>query len=281
MNKEKKNDESNINDDNNTISHSHLSTSININSSKINKNISKINIKKDNAKDRTKNKTDLSKSFMNSPSRFRKGRLSFRAQTRINIFKKGDINETQNKKTLVNSQKKENVNNNEIKESNLKRKILYSNKIINSINKSKQNNKYNDNEQKKKETIPVSTSSFNLDVIFENRRKSRVDIMPYHYLENTVSAKNKMVQKKEINSFEQTKNDYSSFNKIGTICAFDKNTNSLKSKLFRINRTPKIKKDFKKKDGYLLNSFNNNINSSRNYIKKNKNNINKILPKNN
>ena len=268
LNKEEKKDESNINDDN-TISNSNLNTTSNINSSKIKKNISKINLKKDNAKDRNKTKIDLSKSFMNSPSRMRKGRLSFRAQTKINIFGKGGLNETHNKKSVVNSQKKDNINNNEIKESNLKRKILYSNKIINSLNKTKQNNKCNDNEQKKKEGIPVSTSNFNLDVIFENGRKSKVDIMPYHYLENTVSAKNKMVQKKEINSFEQTKNDFNSFNKIGSICVFDKNAMPLKTKLFRINRTPKIKKDFKKKDGNLLGSFNNNINISRNYIRKN------------
>ena len=276
LNKEEKRDENNINVDN-SISNSHLNTTNNINSSKIKKNIAKIKFKKDNAKDQNKSKIDLSKSFMNSPSRMRKGRLSFRAQTRISIFKKGEVNETHNKKSGVNSQKKENINNNEIKESNLKRKILYSNKIINSLNKPKQNNKCNDNEQKKKETIPVSTSNFNLDVIFENRRKSKVDIIPYHYLENTVSAKNKMVQKKEINSFEQTKNDFNSFNKIGSICVFDKNANPLKSKLFRINRTPKIKKDFKKKDGYLLNSFNNNINSSRNYIRKNSFNISSEL----
>ena len=261
VNKEEKKNESNINDDN-TISKSHLNTSINLNSTKIKKDISKIRIKKDNV---NKTKTDLSKTLMISPSRMRKGRLSFRAQTSINIFKKGDNNETHNKKSSLNSQKKENVNNNEIKESNLKRKILYSNKIINGLNKSKQNNKGNDNEQKKKETIPVSTSSFNLDVIFENRRKSKVDMIPYHYLENTVSAKNKMVQKKEINSFDQSKNDFSSFNKIGTICVCDKNS------------TPKIKKDFKKKDGYLLNSFNNNINSSRNYIRKNSFNISREL----
>jgi len=273
VNKEEKKNESNINDDN-TISKSHLNTSINLNSTKIKKDISKIRIKKDNV---NKTKTDLSKTLMISPSRMRKGRLSFRAQTSINIFKKGDNNETHNKKSSLNSQKKENVNNNEIKESNLKRKILYSNKIINGLNKSKQNIKGNDNEQKKKETIPVSTSSFNLDVIFENRRKSKVDMIPYHYLENTVSAKNKMVQKKEINSFDQSKNDFSSFNKIGTICVCDKNANPIKTKIFRINRTPKIKKDFKKKDGYLLNSFNNNINSSRNNIRKNSFNISREL----
>ena len=270
--KEEKKDESNINDDN-TISNSHLNTTINLNSSRTKKNISKIKNQKDNIKDKNKIKTDFSKSFMNSPTRMRKGRLSMKAQTRINIFKKGDIIEPHNKKSLQKSQKKENLNNNESKESKLKRKILYSNKIINNLNKSKQNIKYNDNEQKKKEAIPASTSSFNLDVIFENRRKSKVDIMPYHYLENTVSTKNKMVQKKAINSFEQSKNDFSSLSKIETICAFDKNTNPLKTKIFRLNRTPKIKKDFKTKDTYILNSFNTNINSSRNYIRKNSFNI--------
>ena len=276
LNKEEKKDESNINDDN-TISNSRLNTSINLDSSKIKKNIPKIKKHKDSVKDRNKNKTDITKSLMNSPSRMRKGRLSLKAQTKINIFKKSDINETHNKKSSIKSQKKENVNNNESKESKLKRKILYSNKIINSLNKSKQNNKCNDNEQKKRETIPVSTSSFNLDVIFENCRKSKVDIMPYHYLENTVSTKNKMVHKKDINSFEQSKNDISSFSKIDTLCVFDKNANPLKTKIFRINRTPKIKKDFKKKDGYLLNSFNTNINSSRNYIRKNSFNISREM----
>ena len=276
LNKEEKKDESNINDDN-TISNSRLNTSINLDSSKIKKNIPKIKKHKDSVKDRNKNKTDITKSLMNSPSRMRKGRLSLKAQTKINIFKKSDINETHNKKSSIKSQKKENVNNNENKESKLKRKILYSNKIINSLNKSKQNNKCNDNEQKKRETIPVSTSSFNLDVIFENCRKSKVDIMPYHYLENTVSTKNKMVHKKDINSFEQSKNDISSFSKIDTLCVFDKNANPLKTKIFRINRTPKIKKDFKKKDGYLLNSFNTNINSSRNYIRKNSFNISREM----
>jgi len=276
LNKEEKKDESNINDDN-TISNSRLNTSINLDSSKIKKNIPKIKKHKDSVKDRNKNKTDITKSLMNSPSRMRKGRLSLKAQTKINIFKKSDINETHNKKSSIKSQKKENVNNNESKESKLKRKILYSNKIINSLNKSKQNNKCNDNEQKKRETIPVSTSSFNLDVIFENCRKSKVDIMPYHYLENTVSTKNKMVHKKDINSFEQSKNDINSFSKIDTLCVFDKNANPLKTKIFRINRTPKIKKDFKKKDGYLLNSFNTNINSSRNYIRKNSFNISREM----
>ena len=276
LNKEEKKDESNINDDN-TISNSRLNTSINLDSSKIKKTIPKIKKHKDSVKDRNKNKTDITKSLMNSPSRMRKGRLSLKAQTKINIFKKSDINETHNKKSSIKSQKKENVNNNESKESKLKRKILYSNKIINSLNKSKQNNKCNDNEQKKRETIPVSTSSFNLDVIFENCRKSKVDIMPYHYLENTVSTKNKMVHKKDINSFEQSKNDISSFSKIDTLCVFDKNANPLKTKIFRINRTPKIKKDFKKKDGYLLNSFNTNINSSRNYIRKNSFNISREM----
>ena len=276
LNKEEKKDESNINDDN-TISNSRLNTSINLDSSKIKKNISKIKKHKDSVKDRNKIKSDMTKSLMNSPSRMRKGRLSLKAQTKINIFKKSDINEAHNKKSSIKSQKKENVNNNESKESKLKRKILYSNKIINSLNKSKQNNKCNDNEQKKRETIPVSTSSFNLDVIFENCRKSKVDIMPYHYLENTVSTKNKMVHKKDINSFEQSKNDISSSNKIDTLCVFDKNANPLKTKIFRINRTPKIKKDFKKKDGYLLNSFNTNINSSRNYIRKNSFNISREM----
>ena len=267
LNQEEKNNESNINDDN-IISNSHLNTTINLNSSKIKKNSPKIKIKKDNIKDRNKIKSDLSKSLIDSPSIMRKGRLSLKAQTKINFFKKGDINETHNKKSLKKSQKKENINNNESKESKLKRKILYSNKIINSLNKSKQNN-----EQKKKEAIPVSTSNFNLDVIFENRRKSKVDIIPYHYLENTVSAKNKMVQKKEINSFEQSKNDFGSSSKVDTLCIFDKNANPLKTRIFRINRTPKIKKDFKKKDGYLLNSFNNSINCSRNYIRKNSFNL--------
>ena len=78
-----------------------------------------------------------------------------------------------------------------------------------------------------------------------------------------------MVQKK-INSFEDSKNTLKSCNKISTICIDTDNNNNnnlFRKTIFRLNRTPKIKKDFKTKDRY---SFNNSINnfSTRNNIRK-------------
>ena len=174
---------------------------------------------------------------------------------------------------------KENISTNESKESKLKRKILYSNKIINSLNKSKKNNKNNEIEQKNRETIPASASSLNLDIIFENNNIPKIEPVSHHYLEYTVSTKNKIVQKKNMNSYE-SKNVLSSFNKIEEICEInDKNTNQLRKTILRVNRTPKVKKDLKANERYSLNNFNtnNNINSTRNYLRKNSHNINREL----
>ena len=145
----------------------------------------------------------------------------------------------------------------------MRRKIIYSNKIISSLNKSKQNNKSNDIDIKQKETIPISASHLNLDIIFENNKSLKNDTVSKHYLINTVSAKNKMVQKKI--DIEQAKNTFNSFNKIPPICIETDNV-SLFKRSFHLNRTPKVKKDFKGKDRYSLNT---NINTStRNALRK-------------
>ena len=130
------------------------------------------------------------------------------------------------------------------------------------------NNKNNDLELKNKENFPISASNLNLDIIFEN--KNLLNAGSHHYLINTVSTKNKMVQKK-INSFEQNKNALNTFNKVSTICldndTYDTNINLCRRTIFRLNRTPKIKKNFKTKERF---SFNNTINnnSTRNNLRK-------------
>ena len=130
------------------------------------------------------------------------------------------------------------------------------------------NNKNNDLELKNKENFPISASNLNLDIIFEN--KNLLNAGTHHYLINTVSTKNKMVQKK-INSFEQNKNALNTFNKVSTICldndTYDTNINLCRRTIFRLNRTPKIKKNFKTKERF---SFNNTINnnSTRNNLRK-------------
>ena len=131
------------------------------------------------------------------------------------------------------------------------------------------NNKNNDLELKNKENFPISASNLNLDIIFENKNLLNAGTT-HHYLINTVSTKNKMVQKK-INSFEQNKNALNTFNKISTICpdndTYDTNINLCRRTIFRLNRTPKIKKNFKAKERF---SFNNTINnnSTRNNLRK-------------
>ena len=82
-----------------------------------------------------------------------------------------------------------------------------------------------------------------------------------------------------MNSYE-SKNVLSSFNKIEEICEInDKNSNQLRKTILRVNRTPKVKKDLKANERYSLNNFNtnNNINSTRNYLRKNSHNINREL----
>ena len=240
----------------------------NINSSKIKKKV--MNLKK---KDNNQIKTNFYSSFMNSPNRMSEGRLSMRSQTRFTTLNKkitDNIPKKRNSlKNIKKIQKDGKIDDN--KESKLKRKIIYSNKIISSLNRSKPiSNKNSEiNEQGKKVLIPTSSNNLNLDIIFENNKILKNDQISHHYLAQTVSAKNKMVQKK-INSFEDSKNTLKSCNKISTICIDTDNNNNnnlFRKTIFRLNRTPKIRKDFKTKDRY---SFNNSINnfSTRNNIRK-------------
>ena len=240
----------------------------NINSSKIKKKV--MNLKK---KDNNQIKTNFYSSFMNSPNRMSEGRLSMRSQTRFTTLNKkitDNIPKKRNSlKNIKKIQKDGKIDDN--KESKLKRKIIYSNKIISSLNRSKPiSNKNSEiNEQGKKVLIPTSSNNLNLDIIFENNKILKNDQISHHYLAQTVSAKNKIVQKK-INSFEDSKNTLKSCNKISTICIDTDNNNNnnlFRKTIFRLNRTPKIRKDFKTKDRY---SFNNSINnfSTRNNIRK-------------
>ena len=239
----------------------------NISTSKIKKKF--INLKR---KENNQIRSNFYSSFMNSPNRMSEGRLSTKSQTRFTTLNKKIIDDFPKKRNSLKNIKKlkksEKID--DIKESKLKRKILYSNKIINSLNKSKSINKNSEIfEQGKKQLIPASSNNnLNLDIIFENNKILKNDQISHHYLAQTVSAKNKMVQKK-INSFEESKNTLKSYNKITTICIdTDNNNNNLFRKtIFRLNRTPKIKKDFKTKDRY---SFNNSINNftTRNNIRK-------------
>ena len=285
---DKKNKSNNNINVNNTINNN----SNNINSSKVKKKIPDIimNSKCINNNKTNQIKSNIYNSLMNSPNRIIENRLTMRSQTALStLYKKNMMNIPQKKKSFSKPKKKvklkekekdkENISTNESKESKLKRKILYSNKIINSLNKSKKNNKNNEIEQKNRETIPASASSLNLDIIFENNNIPKIEPVSHHYLEYTVSTKNKIVQKKNMNSYE-SKNVLSSFNKIEEICEInDKNSNQLRKTILRVNRTPKVKKDLKANERYSLNNFNtnNNINSTRNYLRKNSHNINREL----
>ena len=204
-------------------------------------------------------------SFINSPNRY-EGRYSTKNSNNkyISLNKKNNNNILQKRKSLTKPKKKEKQTINYDNGEKLRRKILYSNKIINSLNKSKQNNTNNDIESKQKETIPIASSNLNLDIIFENNKLSKNDTKAHHYLINTVSAKNKMVQKKMNN--EQAKNNINSFGKIPPITVDnDSNMSLLKKYIFRLNKTPKVRKEFKVKDKY---SMNTNINNTRNDFRK-------------
>ena len=267
--KEKKEE---INNDANNI---RFNTSNNVNSSKAKKKV-KINIKENNISNDNQIKKNIYNTLLNSPNRMSEGRLTMRAHNRhSNLYKKNYIRDPPlERKSLskINRKEKDNEKINDSKESSLKRKILYSNKIINNLNKTK---KQNDYDQKKRETIPISASNLDLDIIFENYKKANKDVVTHHYLENTVSAKNKMVQKKNINSLEHTRTTFSSFSKTYTVGEFSKDVSIFRNTIFRINQTPKIKKDFIDKDRYSFNGLNNDI--TRNFIRKHSHHINREL----
>ncbi len=216
-------------------------------------------------------KTNIYYSILNSPTRISEGRFSMNAQTKSkNIIKKKVVNSPKIRKSLTKNEKIEKSKIREKKkESKVKRKILYSKKIINSLNKLKQNKNY-ETEPKNREALPMTTSYLNLDIIFENKN-IKTDTIAHNYLRNTVSTKNKMVQKKKIDSLEQSKNTLNSFNKVETISLDkDKNLNVLKKNILRLNRTPKIQKDFKTQERFLFNCINNSTNNNikRNFFRK-------------
>ena len=243
--------------------------------------INNLNKNNDN-KEISKNKRKLSKiifnnkntqirpnynSFINSPIRFG-GRYSTKNSNKKFIYlnkKNNNNNILQKRKSLTKPKKKEKQTiTYDNGESKMRRKILYSNKIINSLNKSKQNNANNDMDSKQKETMPIASNTLNLDIIFENNKISKNDAKAHHYLINTVSAKNKMVQKKM--NIEQAKTNINSFGKIPPITVDnDSNMSLLKKYIFRLNKTPKVRKEFKVKDKY---SINTNINNTRNDFRK-------------
>ena len=221
-------------------------------SNKNKKKIPKINNKSKNI-ELNQIKTNIYSSFAESPTRSNEVRNSMNSKIKFTTLKKKPKENGQKKqKSFTNNKKGKNDKSktNENKESALRKKILYSNKIINNMNKLKQNKQIN--ELEKKESLPISVSNLKLDTIFENNKNN--ETISHHYLVNTVSAKNKMVDKK-INSLKQNKNSLNSLSKIPTIYV-DSETNV---NLFRLNRTPKVKNNFKTKEKF---SFNNSINNN-------------------
>ncbi len=193
-------------------------------------------------------------------------KLYMNSQTKFQSFNK-KANSPKMRKSLTKSKKKEKGKaNQEKKESKIKRKILNPKKLINSMKNIKPNQNSDNNEQKKIETIPVSSSNINLDIIFENKNIKN-ETIAHHYLQNTVSTKNKIVPKKTVNSFEQTKNSINSTNKVQNIYVeTDKNISMSKKTILSINRTPKVKKLFKAQERFSFNNVNNN--TTRNSFRK-------------
>ena len=234
----------------------------------------------------TKKKSNLSNSFINSPCRTREERLSIDSSNKQNkkIKNNKKINSNlQNKiksftKTIQNEGEDEKrSNSNKKQKDKFKRKLLYSSKLINSMNKLKQNNKLKTEVDYscKKDLIPVITLNSNLDIILESNKIS-TKVM-HHYLENTVSAKNKIVQKKQIASLEQNKNTIKLFQKPEINVNFSYNENTISNsntnnKNLRMNKTPKIKKQLKERFSINLNNknnYNNTFNEKINQIKGN------------
>ena len=225
---------------------------LNLNSIKHNKKEKKIMIKITNSEN-NKIKSNLCKSFINSPSRTKEERISIdfnKSHNKIISIKKKFSQNIPNKiKNLAKLKKSvdfttKSSNSNE----KLKRKKQYSTKIINTMAKLKQNNKNKTEVYTiKKEIMPIIATNLNLDIIFENNK------LKHHYLENTVSAKNKMVQKKQITTLEQPKNIITNNNDI--------NNNNLKisEDKLRLDKTPKAKKNIKDRFSFSIKNINNNL----------------------
>ena len=282
--KEISNKDSNNNNINKINNNNHKTVNYNLNSVKNRK--SKIIVKITNSEN-NKIKSNLCKSFVNSPLRNKDKRMSIGS-----FSKKNKIVSINQKTNSTIPCKKKSFTKNKIKEENdnerndsskkdkekLKRKILYSSKIINNMNKLKHNNKNKTENDyiSKNHIIPIITTNLNLDVIFENKNlKSNAG---HHYLENTVSAKNKMVQKKQTINSEQNKNKNGinlfqkpeiNINNINN----NENNNNISSnqnqndKNSLMNKTPKEKKHNKERLSMPFNSrniYNNNQNKNYN-----------------
>ena len=230
----------------------------------------------------SKIKTNLSISFSGSPSKTKDDKLSLNSNNKqsklINIKKKTSSNMPNKIKTFTKAKNLEENNkntssNNKTENEKLKKKKIYSSKLINSLSKLNQNNKLKTEVDfsYKKDLIPIIASSLKLDIILENN-KVKTNVF-HHYLENTVSAKNKMVQKKLTNTIEQNKNNITIFQRpeININTSITNNENNISKsnnyKNLRMNKTPKIKKQIKERFSFhFKNKFGNqSINNERKY----------------
>ena len=265
-------------DNNNNIANNTTNNNktINVNLNSIKTKQNKILLKITNSEN-NKIKSNLCKSFVNSPVRNKEERMSIGSFSKRN---KINNNNTKTNSTIPTKKKsftknkiieeKDNTRNNSNKKDKekLKRKILYSAKIINSMNKLKQNakNKTEKEYSLKKNILPAIATNLNLDVIFEDKNlKSNV---VHHYLENTVSAKNKMVPKKQIANSEQNKNIINLFQKpeinMNNIISNENNIISTPNHIEKhllLNKTPKVKKKTKERFSLHFKSKNNNLNN--------------------
>ena len=264
---------------NNIMNDNNNKNNVNVNSNKNKKKISKISIKINNNK---KLRTNLSNSFVNkSPDIRKEESLSINSQTAnrtkvINISKKNSSNIQNKIKSFTFKTKTLNSNDND--KEKMKRKILYSSKIINSISKLKQNNKtLTQTFSNKKDLIPVIASNLNLDIILETN-KVKTNTIIHHYQESTVSAKNKMVEKKNLNLLEQNKRSLNLFHKDSNI---NKNNNNINNNytevnekmkinlslfnrnILRLNKTPKINKINKERFSLNISHPTKNYNSRK------------------
>ena len=273
--KEKENYE---NHSNKNLTKINLSKSLNfnMNSIKYKKKESNIGLKINNSES-----NKIKANFCDSPSRIKGERISIDSNNKQNKDKKNFSRKTSSTipcKTKSFSQYKKpddidkiRSNSNKKEKEKLNRKLLYSTKLINGISKLKQKNKTKTEVDfsNKQEITPTLSTNTKLDVIFENKNL-RPNIV-HHYLENTVSAKNKMVQKKQTIMTEQ-KHMFKSFQKpeINT-----NNTNNNETKIsspyigdknLLMIKTPKINKQMRERFSLNFNSKNNfNNNQNKNY----------------
>ena len=240
-----------------------------LNSSKNNKNENKISLKAAQSEN-NQLKPNFCKSFISSP-KTKKERLSIGFNNNnntnnknVSLQKKTNSNISNKIKSFRKKNIKENninTRNNSNEKEKLKKKMKYASKLINGMNKFKQNNK-NKTEiySHKNEIMKGIASNLNLDIIFENNKlKSK---MIHHYLENTVSTKNKMVQKKTLISSEQAKTSINSFNKLEEYNTNNNNSNNINpikainEEKLGLDKTPKVKKEIKIRFSLNLNKAN-------------------------